>query len=323
MSDTPTTEAGTQFTPQQLQQVNQKIRQWRPASWEDDISIKTLDSAPFENAPKIAQLDQEKAKQIFDSVIDTTLRCGKSFEDYAARDPFPIPGDDDREGYLRGHHERFWVMGLQDYLRVNAVLQRHNVRPTTIFEMGSASGRALRHFATQGDFEQIWASDINYRHVRWVNENLEPKIRMIHNSTLPHLPMCDQELDLVCAFSVFSHIDVFETAWLAEVRRILKPGGIAYLTTHTEHSWEALKEFPESRMVDSIKKSGLYSEGMLERPMPGDRLIFRHTPHGPYRGCIYHSERYLRDVWGRFFNILEIIPMHHGVCQSVVVMQRQ
>lgn len=323
MSESPNSQKAPEFSPEQINFINQKMRQWRPASWEDDISIKSLDSAPFDNAPPIGELDTGKTKTSFDKLIDVTIRGGKTLEEFVGNDPYPIPGSDDREGYLPGYHERFWVMGLLDYLRVQSVLERHNFRPKSLYEMGSATGRALRHFSAQSNFEQIWASDINYRHVRWVNENLDPQIRMFHNCTLPHLPIGDREIDLVCAFSVFSHIDVFETAWLAEVRRIMKPGGIAYLTTHTERSWEYLREVPESRMVDQIKKSGLYSEGMLDKPMPGDRLIFRHTPHGPYRGSIYHSERYLRDVWGRYFKILEIIPMHHGVCQTVVVLQRQ
>ena len=29
----------------------------------------------------------------------------------------------------------------------------------------------------------------------------------------------------------------FELAWLAELRRVLVPGGFAYLTIHSEHTW--------------------------------------------------------------------------------------
>jgi SAM-dependent methyltransferase len=302
--------------------LEQKLQQWRPSAWEDDISIKTLDNQPFASVTPIGELDFEKAKSSFDRQIDDSLRGGKSLQEFIERDPYPIPGNDDRENYMRDHHESFWVMGLQDYLKVKTTSEKHQVNMSSILEMGCATGRVLRHFCAQGDYDQIWGSDINYRHVRWVSQNLGPKVRMLHSHTLPYFPIADNSLDLVCAFSVFSHIDVFETSWIAEIARILKPGGIAYLTTHTEHSWESLRDQPNSRMVETIKKSGLYTEGMLEEEMPGDRVVFRYTSRGPYRGSIFQSERYLRDIWGRFLNILEIIPNYHGVCQTVVVLQK-
>ena len=63
----------------------------------------------------------------------------------------------------------------------------------------------------------------------------------MQNHALPHLPIEDGSTALVYGFSVFTHIDEFETAWLAEIRRILRPGGVAYLTINSDDTWKSLE----------------------------------------------------------------------------------
>ena len=46
-------------------------------------------------------------------------------------------------------------------------------------------------------------------------------LRIFQNTILPHLPIEDNSLSLVTAFSVFTHIDDLDLAWIAELRRIL------------------------------------------------------------------------------------------------------
>jgi hypothetical protein len=39
---------------------------------------------------------------------------------------------------------------------------------------------------------------------------------------------------MISAYSVFTHIEAMETTWLMELRRVLRKGGIAWITVHTE-----------------------------------------------------------------------------------------
>ena len=89
--------------------------------------------------------------------------------------------------------------------------------------------RQLRSFAEAGE---VWGVDISARHIFWCKRHLSPPFRFATTTTIPHLPFRDGFFSLVFAGSVFTHIDDLADAWLCEVRRVLAPGGCAYLTVH-------------------------------------------------------------------------------------------
>jgi SAM-dependent methyltransferase len=123
--------------------------------------------------------------------------------------------------------------------------------------------------------------------------------------------MEDRFFDLVYAFSVFTHIDEWETAWLAELRRVLKPGGVAYLTIHSDQGWLNMgPKFPIfnglMQLRDLMPEYGI-SEEMFRSPMPEPRLVFK-MGRQPGHGCnVFHSHAYVHDVWGRYFDVVRIV----------------
>jgi hypothetical protein len=56
--------------------------------------------------------------------------------------------------------------------------------------------------------------------------------------------------------------------------------------------------------------------------MPKDRLVYRFTQRGPYRANVFLSNAHLERVWGRFFDIAEILPLHHAR-QTVVTLRKR
>ena len=148
-------------------------------------------------------------------------------------------------------------------------------------------------------------------------------VRPIALPALPKLPIEDNYFDLITAYSVFTHIDIFETAFLAEIRRVLKPGGLAYLTVITESTWEVVRkehmEKPDAenhftRIIPDFSKR-------IKEPLPQGLTRFRHKETGPYRGLAFYSTDYIENVWGRFFDIKEIIPLGHSK-QTVIIAQK-
>lgn len=302
--------------------IEKYLETWRPVAWENDISCHSLDVADFKNEPPIADRIDAFTAQCRN--LPKAMRDRFDIAEMLARDTFPIPSDSDREGYAPGNDPQYWVSGLKDYIRMMDVAIRNKVEVKTYFDLGCATGRVARHVVAQSDVETVWCSDINARHIRWMLEFMPRKVRPIANHCIPSIPIPDNSVDLISAFSVFTHIDTFETCWLAELRRILRPGGLAYLTVHNEATWQVLaKELdnPDNRLIQSLLNIDPALREKLQQPMPPGRAVYRFTDFGPYRAQVFHSNDYLERVWGRFLDIQEILDCHH-VRQSVVVLKK-
>lgn len=303
---------------QQVEQlIARRLAQHRPAVWEDDISRYALDDEPFENGPPAIELLGTQKKYGNTELTDEELKV------FAARDSAPIPGIADREGYGSNRDLSYWISGLNDYLKVIELAENKKVSIDRMLDFGCASGRVVRHFASQSLKGEFWCSDLNARHIRWLSEYMPTSVKPIANHALPHLPVCDGYFDLVTAFSVFTHIDTFELCWLAELKRMLKAGGLVYATIHNEDTWHLLRDELDNennRLVQAMLNVDPDCRQKLLDEMPSGKTVYRFTDRGPYRAHVFHSNSYIENVWGRFFDIDEIRPCDHAR-QSVVVMR--
>lgn len=305
--------------------ITQRLQGSRPVAWEEDISRNTLDDKPFSNQPAPSETPVEKftSQGIFHQL--KKWLDDQTIEELVANDVSPIPSDDDREGYCPGNDPHYWLSGLIDYFRINEAAMNHEISFNSFLDFGCATGRVIRHFAAQSEIQDIWGTDINRRHIRWLSEFMPMTVKPVFNHCIATLPLRDNSVDLITAFSVFTHIDTFETHWLAEIRRILSDDGMAYLTVHNEATWERLADHVDNqknRLVQSMIQIDPTIPELLQQPMPEDRLVYRFSQSGPYRAQVFHSNDYLRRVWGRFFTIKEILPLHHGL-QTVVVLTKK
>ena len=255
----------------------------------------------------------------------TGLTIERTLAEYEQADTYPLPQTADREGYHGDRHYDYWLSGLKDYLTIQATLARHalTLRPADrVVDFGCASGRVLRHFLVQQPDLDLYGIDINIHHIAWILQFLGPRLKTIQNTILPHLPLEDNSVNMLYAFSVFTHIDHYELAWLAEIRRVLKPGGIAYLTVHTDHTWQILQSGRQMLYKNLIETPRFHlTPAVFQKPMPDERLVFEWPGAHINNVCIFQSTAYLHQVWGRFFNILEIIPEGSDY-QDIVVLQK-
>lgn len=291
---------------------------FRMPTWEEDISLNHDTTDEFRNEPPPCEIPIEQFRA--SDVLPEELLGGVPLAEYIARDTYPIPSPEDREGYNPNFNSRFFMTGLADYLKIRRAAARHGVDLQSYLDFGCASGRVLRHFCCQSDIPHLWGSDINGRHIRWLNDHMPRRLKVIHNNCIPYIPVADESLDLVSAFSVFTHIDTFETAWLAEIYRILKPGGICYLTVQNDDTWKLLQEADDdNQLLQRFRSLDPDFDTLLKGDIPAERKCYRYTPLGPYRALVLHSNAYLHKTWGRYFDILEILGKEHGFMQSVLI----
>jgi ubiquinone/menaquinone biosynthesis C-methylase UbiE len=123
------------------------------------------------------------------------------------------------------------VEKMLDVLRLAAMPPESLQR---VLEVGCGAGRMLRHMPRLTGASENWGVEISAEHVAWCQQNLSPPLSVVTTTTAPHLPFEDNYFDLVYCGSVFTHISDLADAWFLEIRRVLRPGGHAYITIHDE-----------------------------------------------------------------------------------------
>jgi SAM-dependent methyltransferase len=267
--------------------------------WEDFISLNNSRDKQFQVLGRAADyLDTDSRKDWWNK-----LDYARSLD----QDSWPLPDVDDREGYYGPDHFSYWASGLQDAkMLLEAANSMGIQKPHQYLDIGCASGRVTRHTALLVPAMKTLGCDINRWHVEWCNRYLTSSICTFQNFSVPILPIESNTVDIVSAFSVFTHIEALETAWLMEIKRILRPGGIAWVTVHTEGTladmtpdwplWRPVMDFPDAGKLFDTEA----------RTFPGDRLVLRWLSDRSYSSNIFYKEDYLRTTWSRIMSIKEI-----------------
>jgi len=267
--------------------------------WEDLITLNSSQDKRFQVlGPAVDYLETDARKDWWKDL------------DYAEslyNDSWPLPQTDDREGYYGPDHFSYWASGLQDAKMILTTASQLGIQePRQYLDIGCASGRVTRHTALLMPTMKTLGCDINRWHVEWCNRYLPPSVCTFQNHSVPNLPIESNSVDIVSAFSVFTHIEALETAWLMEVKRILRPGGMAWVTVHTEGTladmtpewplWKPVMEFPDAENL--FDKQG--------QTFSGDRLVLRWLTDRSYSSNIFYKQEYLHQSWSRILPIREI-----------------
>lgn len=132
----------------------------------------------------------------------------------------------------------FSEQGRADAARFRELAASHGAdvaRGLDVLDFGCGAGRIARWLAPEvvaagGTFT---GSDLNPRLSRWCAGALAG--RYLTNELRPPLALPDHGLDLVYAHSVLTHLTrPTAEAWLGELARVLRPGGLALLSFHDE-----------------------------------------------------------------------------------------
>ena len=284
--------------------------------------------------PPVAELISDRPS-LFEFVNLDGLPQKIDFRQRASQDPMPLPMPVDREGYGTVQNSpRFWATGLGDWLNAREAMSRFLVADNDrdelrILDFGCATGRFLRQCWVDRESMglDLWGCDFARQNVDWSKRHLERDIKILLNNDNPHLPFADQYFDMVTAFSVFTHIDEFEDAWLLELRRITRIGGLLYLTIQNEATWKKVLDRPGTfqHLSNANRVAGnmQIAPELFQHDMPSERIALRMSESDVYTCNVWMSNKYVQQNWGRYFDLLHIADNAHNSFQSVVVLAPQ
>ena len=294
------------------------------------ISIRSKQTDLDNVLPPVSELMTDNFRRFHYTDLDSqpvVLEVDSVMDD----DPYAIPMPVDRENYgTVKASARYWATGRSDWLNVQEAIGRFGAGTDDFlrfFDFGCASGRVLRHALTSPSVEtDLWGCDFAPSNINWMKRHLPSSIKGFINNDNPHLPFPDHSFDLVTAFSVFTHIDHFEDAWLLELKRITHPDGLLYLTVQNEATWIRIPErqnlLQRLEQANGIKANPfVIKPAIFEEPMPLDRIVIRMTEDINYNCNVWHSTEYINSIWSRYFDVLHIADNAHTNFQSPVILR--
>lgn len=287
---------------------------------------------PFENLPPIAEHMNSSVvpEEVLDTYGVTPALLQKPEADYVKADLAPIPPAIDREGYHGNRHVAWWWSGLMTFLRCQELYNKYSgrqLKPSdTFFELGCSTGRVLRHAIFQGNNLKVIGCDINHRHVLWMQKFLPTSAIVFQNSDYPSLPLEDNSVDLAVACSVFTHIENLESTWLMELNRVLKPGGLLLATVVDDKYWQMLASDSYAWMANNLSQLNCdyeFDRDSFNKPMPSERvtLYCGGSDKATYTTTIFHSQKYIREKWSRYFHVMDILEKDFDI-QTLVVLKK-
>jgi SAM-dependent methyltransferase len=163
-----------------------------------------------------------------------------------------------------------------------------------VLDFGCGAGRTLRHMLAEAETAEVWGADVDAASIEWLSEHLCPPLRALRCGERPPLPFADGSIDLAWAISVFTHLTDASAAWLLELHRVLRPGGLlmaSYMGRWNATTWTG-EPWDEDRIGMNVLRHGnAWSEG------------------GP---VVLMSDWWVREHWGRAFEFVAVAPEVHG-----------
>lgn len=160
-----------------------------------------------------------------------------------------------------------------------------------VLDFGCGCGRIVRHWKNYQS-TQLTGVDYNPIFLDFCRKAF-PFAKFGINHFDKPLNCEDNKFDFIYAISVFTHLsEDLQFFWINELRRVLKPGGYIYMTTHGKSRINA------PHLTESDR----------ENFMKGTLIIYNEIMKGTNYCGTYHPETYVRNILAKDFTIVDFIP---------------
>lgn len=204
---------------------------------------------------------------------------------------YRVHGAIDRESFAR-----VGAQCAKDIASALALAQVPSDRAIRVLDFGCGCGRTLIWLRELLPLASFSGTDIDAEAIRWCQRHL-PAVETSVNGPFPPLTYAAGSMGAIYAISVFTHLnEEMQFAWLAELERLLAPGGVLILS-----------------VLGGNPKSGIGKVG-------------NEIWHGIFPKWYQdttHSESYVRAEYGRRFEFLHYLPRGMNAHQDVVILRKR
>ena len=184
------------------------------------------------------------------------------------------------DAYNHTNWQAYYETGMIHAKLISDLVKEHiSGDQIRICEWGCGPARVIRHLSQIDGFGKIelFGTDYNVQSVKWCRDHIK-NVRFMANKLEPTLPLEPGQFDCVYAISIFTHLsEKLHYAWIEELFRIMKPGGILIFTTHGDVAAKRL--LPEEKEK--------YDSGLL--------VTKSRTKEGKKLFAAYHPPKWVRE----------------------------
>jgi SAM-dependent methyltransferase len=193
----------------------------------------------------------------------------------------------------------------------------------SVLDFGCGSGRVLPHVAALAPDARCTGCDVDAGAITWAARHLREREWSL-SGAVPPLPFAAGQFDLVYSISVFSHLEEqLQDRWLAELRRVLAPGGVALLTVHGPYAFEQFRTGAVTTRwcpLSAFSRPPLGDEELVFEPYLRSVWNRAELPGvGASYGLAFHGHGYLRRHWPVWLDVVDVQERAVSDWQDVVV----
>lgn len=179
---------------------------------------------------------------------------------------FPVPPNSNIRKTSGKSIKDYVTSSLTTYSPIVTMARFYGVKfdsSTKVLDFGCGVGRQLMPLTRHFPNAQYFALDVDSSSIEFVRKSY-PEVDADVNGFMPPLKFAEKEMDLVYSVSTFSHFDLpTQSAWLRELFRITKPGGLV------------LPTIEGSRALAKIASKTLISQGEIEEMLQKDGVFYK------------------------------------------------
>lgn len=175
-----------------------------------------------------------------------------------------------------------------------------------VLDFGCGCGRTLIWLIREYQTVEFHGADVDREAVSWCRKHL-PSAYFATNLPAPPLLYPDQHFGLIYCVSVFTHLnEAMQDAWLAELKRILRPGGFLLITVHGQNATAGLApaDLELLRTTGFLHKQSRKLKGIVP----------------DWYNTTWHSQEYVRARVSKLFPTVAYETVPNGL-QDIIIAQ--